>query len=906
MANSINTNIAAYFAQANITTAAAQASSSVARLSSGNRIVQASDDVSALATGTSLLTTVSALRTAQINASQGNSLLQVADGALAQIQSILQQQKSIALQAGSGSLTDTDRGFLNQQFQALTAEIDSLTNSTTFNGVKLINGSLSQTVNVNSNTNKAASSGMSVNFTAIAATNTLILNSVTVTFAASPSAAGDVQMGGSIANTLDNLVAYLNNQNNDTSATALTAANKLKMTNAVYSRNGNSLVVTSRTGGNLSEFFTIDSSAMGSATATVNALGLETVATLTSIGAATIDTDVSATGTGDKFANGAIKVDATTVATVANGDTIRSIVNKINALTVSTGYSAWITGTAGDYTINVKSADLSITGDISGGAAVSGATGITGSATSTDNTVASRFGGGTVGLGQAAVIGVGTTGGSFSILTDQTQQKASSTISFPDIAPGDLTGTSAFGTARQILIEGFTFTFTSTAKTAKAQSEMTIGATLAETLDNAVEAINSFFGGAATNYALRQIEAHREGNSVIISNRQVGNALDQAAGTLTVAVSGGFTGQSVSSANLSNTTNTGVDTSGVMNSAFVGTISGFTSTYVSANKVNLSVTVGGITYSAQNVTSNPTSNTTARMISETGGYFDMLLRANQGVVVSDSASAAVVGQKLDAAFSGVTFYQKRDVSSYTTSGSLLGSSVKFQASDFDGLAVDNIAVTAPSGSNPNGSISFTVNGEAYGSLISMGTQLGAYSITKFVSASDANKFIEFRNGGTALSFASAEDASTLQVALRTAFGVGKGDGALQFQIGTTADDTVSVSLTSAKTVDLYGGKDLDVSTQGGATEAATTLEDSINTITALRATVGALQSRFSFASAALQTSVQNQDAARGQLLDTDIAIESTAFATAQVKLQAGISVLAQANQQLQALLKLIG
>ncbi len=62
MTNSINTNIAAYYAQANITTASNESASSVARLSSGNRIVEASDDVAALAVGTSIGTQVSALK----------------------------------------------------------------------------------------------------------------------------------------------------------------------------------------------------------------------------------------------------------------------------------------------------------------------------------------------------------------------------------------------------------------------------------------------------------------------------------------------------------------------------------------------------------------------------------------------------------------------------------------------------------------------------------------------------------------------------------------------------------------------------------------------------------------------------------------------------------------------------
>ena len=142
MGTSINTNVAAYFAQANIQAASNAAQSSVARLSSGNAIVNASDNVAALAIGTALASQVSALKTAGTNAAQGGSLLQVADGALAQIQSILQQQQSIALQAKSGSLTNTNRGFLNQQFQALAAEINILATGTTFNGVNLIDGSI--------------------------------------------------------------------------------------------------------------------------------------------------------------------------------------------------------------------------------------------------------------------------------------------------------------------------------------------------------------------------------------------------------------------------------------------------------------------------------------------------------------------------------------------------------------------------------------------------------------------------------------------------------------------------------------------------------------------------------------------------------------------------------------------
>ncbi len=140
--NSINTNIAAYYAQMNIGKASTSASSSIGRLSSGNRIVRASDDVAALSVGTSLRTQVTTLRQALVNTSQGSSLLQVADGALSQITDILQRQKAIAVQAGSGSLSSAERGFLNQEFQNLKDQIDQIATTTNFNNVKLLGGGL--------------------------------------------------------------------------------------------------------------------------------------------------------------------------------------------------------------------------------------------------------------------------------------------------------------------------------------------------------------------------------------------------------------------------------------------------------------------------------------------------------------------------------------------------------------------------------------------------------------------------------------------------------------------------------------------------------------------------------------------------------------------------------------------
>jgi len=142
------------------------------------------------------------------------------------------------------------------------------------------------------------------------------------------------------------------------------------------------------------------------------------------------------------------------------------------------------------------------------------------------------------------------------------------------------------------------------------------------------------------------------------------------------------------------------------------------------------------------------------------------------------------------------------------------------------------------------------------------------------------------------------------------FGAGSQGGA-DFQVGTVSTDSISVSISSSSTSTIYKDDDgatkaLDISTSAGAVEASEVLDNAINTITSLRADVGALQSRFEFASANLASSIQNGEAARSDFLDVDVAAESTAFAASQVKLQASVSVLAQANQLPQNLLKLIG
>ena len=119
MALSVATNTSAATAHRYLRTNDMEASRSLAKLSSGSRIVRASDDAASLAVGTKLKADVNALKQAQVNASHGQSVLQVADGAAQQVSDILIRMKALATQAVSGSISDTERGYLDSEFTEL-------------------------------------------------------------------------------------------------------------------------------------------------------------------------------------------------------------------------------------------------------------------------------------------------------------------------------------------------------------------------------------------------------------------------------------------------------------------------------------------------------------------------------------------------------------------------------------------------------------------------------------------------------------------------------------------------------------------------------------------------------------------------------------------------------------------
>jgi flagellin len=137
----INTNVPSLVAQRNLRTNRALLDRTLERLSSGSRINHAGDDAAGLAISETLRAQIRGLGQAERNASDGISLIQVAEGGLSEISNILIRMRELGVQAASDTVGTRERKFLDTEFQQLGEEIDRIANSTEFNGNKLLNGS---------------------------------------------------------------------------------------------------------------------------------------------------------------------------------------------------------------------------------------------------------------------------------------------------------------------------------------------------------------------------------------------------------------------------------------------------------------------------------------------------------------------------------------------------------------------------------------------------------------------------------------------------------------------------------------------------------------------------------------------------------------------------------------------
>jgi flagellin len=141
MGMQINTNIAALNSYRNLSSTQNDLSKSLEKLSSGLRINRAADDAAGLAISEGLRSQIGGLTVAARNAQDGISVIQTVEGSLTEVHSILQRMRDLAVQAGNDSNSDEARSAIATEATSLRDELSRISESTNFNGIKLLDGS---------------------------------------------------------------------------------------------------------------------------------------------------------------------------------------------------------------------------------------------------------------------------------------------------------------------------------------------------------------------------------------------------------------------------------------------------------------------------------------------------------------------------------------------------------------------------------------------------------------------------------------------------------------------------------------------------------------------------------------------------------------------------------------------
>ena len=136
----INTNVQSLVSQRNLGIANEKQRMSLEKIASGTRIARAADDSAGLAIAEKMKADIRSLRQDNRNANDGISMVQVAEGGMNEVGNILTRFRELSIQAGTDTIGDKERGFINKEMTSLRSEIDRIANSTEFNGHKLLAG----------------------------------------------------------------------------------------------------------------------------------------------------------------------------------------------------------------------------------------------------------------------------------------------------------------------------------------------------------------------------------------------------------------------------------------------------------------------------------------------------------------------------------------------------------------------------------------------------------------------------------------------------------------------------------------------------------------------------------------------------------------------------------------------
>jgi len=196
---SINTNVASLTAQRAMLNSNSALEQSFERLSTGKRINSAADDAAGLAIGKDLESRVSGLNQAIRNVNDGISMVQIAEGALDEVTTILQRMRDISVQAANGSLSSVEQGYLDTEQSKLAETLGKVVDQSQFNGTDLVSDTATTSLTIQSGSDAVDTT--SISFAAMTE-DLLGVSAAAINLAGTTSTAETVGFGDFLANSM--------------------------------------------------------------------------------------------------------------------------------------------------------------------------------------------------------------------------------------------------------------------------------------------------------------------------------------------------------------------------------------------------------------------------------------------------------------------------------------------------------------------------------------------------------------------------------------------------------------------------------------------------------------------------------------------------------------------------------
>ncbi len=938
MALRINYNQAASMAQRGLSGSQDAYSRLAERLSSGLRINRAADDAAGMAVSEKLKNQVRGLNQAQRNAQDSISLIQTAEGALAETHSLLARIRELSVQSANDTLTVSDRANLQSEVNQLVSELDRIASSSQFNGVALLNKN--STVSTHNGGDGlqfqvgANSAGTANQLTlTIGGARTQDLGSVKTLSAINGSITNGTFTVGSSTVTYDASVDTVFDIRDLINADTATHGATASVSNDRLMLTANSAVAVADGTGNLASTLGFSgTAALGSVSgsSTLAKIGVTADGTLTIATAAAAAT--GATALGDL---GATSGTLSFTARVAAGQATTA--STLAELGVSAGGDLTVALDDGTGAETRSVAVRYTTSDTLGALATRIRTAV--------NEASALLASGTTTGGMAVTVGGPTTAGAATLQNLGVAGSGTVTLAFDD------------GTGTETRTVSISYTDADTISSLKSLIDTAI--TTAATMTSS---------GAGINFTYTMGGSGSGANPITLTNSTTAS---YASGVFTIDLGAG-------SPFLTDISDSGATTSGLLAALNIAPITGAVSGTSAASSAAVTKVATAISLSSASTAFSPGS----MSIDVGSGGARLTTLSDSGTALAALNLAAITGGSGTSTVSSATVntaIQTETVTvAYTTADTLTGLATTIQSALQAAGAVGDS--TLATGTLTNATVSFgsgvlAINADgsgassvtfsaiaeaASGTAITVlgGMATGAQTTTSssISPAATENVAVGFARTDTLTSL-----ATNIQAALRGAGAVGSsligsltaaanadfgattpstftiavtdpdvsisgltesGGGGLIAALGLTGLTGASVASASAPTSITYTltsgaiasgisslssgtGSTLNISTRTAASATIATVDEAINQVSSLRANLGAMQNRLESTIRSLGVASENTSAANSRIADADIAASMSELVRSQILQQAGVSVLAQANQTPSLVLQLL-